>query len=145
MSRSRNRRKGGAAVEAALTLPLILLLITATLELSTAIYLKESLTIAAYEGARVAVSRKGDNTRVIERVEEVFVQRGISTSGLPVGELVTITPAADEAATMEPITISVRAPTLGNVVVPFRFLQFFTGDEVTASFVMRKEYRIESL
>ena len=46
MPSKRSRRKGTAVVEAALTLPLVLLLISATVELSTAIYLKESLTIA---------------------------------------------------------------------------------------------------
>ena len=145
MKSRRTRRTGGAAVEAALTLPLILLLITATIELSTAIYLKESLTIAAYEGARIAVTRKADNQDVIDRIEEVFDSRGISTAGVEVHEKITIQPAADEAEKLEPIVITVRAPTAGNCVVPFRWLQFVTPEELSATVVMRKEYTIETL
>jgi hypothetical protein len=133
-------RTGGAVVEAALVLPLILLLIGATLELSTSIYLKESLTIAAYEGARLAVTRTADDDRVIERIEEVYAERGISTEGVEIADMVTITPACDTADVLEPVSITVRAPTAGNTVVPFRWMQFITPEELTATVVMRKEY-----
>ncbi len=145
MNQKRSRRRGGAAVEAALTLPLILLLITATIELSTAIYLKESLTVAAYEGARVAVTRKATDASVIARIQQVYTERGISTGGVQVAQKVEISPAANAAQKLEPITITVSAPTAGNCVVPFRWLQFVTPEEMSATVVMRKEYTLEAL
>ena len=74
-------RKGGAVVEAALCLPLILLIISATVELSTTIYLKESLTVACYEGARMAVTRNATDERVRDRIAEVLAERHIDMTG----------------------------------------------------------------
>lgn len=138
-------REGGAAVEAALTLPLFLLIVAATIELSTAIYLKESLTIAAYEGSRIAVSRKATNEDVIERISTVLTERGIYLAGADVEDKVSISPAADKAEKLEPITITVWAPTAVNCVVPFSWMQFVTPAELSATVVMRKEYTLESL
>ncbi len=145
MKRKQSTRTGGAAVEAALTFPLVLLLVGATIELSTAIYLKESLTIAAFEGARIAVTRKADDEDVIERIEQVYTERGISTAGAPVRQKIRITPAANAANMLEPITITVSAPTAGNTVVPFRWMQFVTPAELSATIVMRKEYTLEGV
>jgi Flp pilus assembly protein TadG len=144
MRKRRSRRRGGAVVEAALTLPLVLLLVSASVELSTAIYLKESLTIAAYEGARIAITRKADNEDVVDRIEQVFTERGISTGGVSISSLVSISPAADTADILDPITITVSAPTERNCVVPLGWLQIIAPEELSASVVMRKEFTLET-
>ena len=145
LKRSKYRnRKGGAVVETALCLPLILLILGATVELTTTIYLKESLTIAAFEGARVAVSRGGTNTKVLERVSAVLDERHISMKGYPLSSSILITPDAGSAEMMEPIAIQVIGPTAGNTVSPFRLMRFITPPDMSATVVMRKEFTLET-
>lgn len=139
-----NHRIGGAVAEAALTLPLFIVIIAATIELSTAIYLKESLTIAAYEGARLAVTRKADNEDVENRVADILEGRGIRFDKVKISDTVTITPAAEDADVLEPITITVSAPVSGNCIAPFGWLQLVTPTNLSATVVMRKEYRLET-
>jgi Flp pilus assembly protein TadG len=52
---SSGNRAGAAIVELALTLPIILFLLTCLLEFSRALMLKQTVDSAAYEGARAAV------------------------------------------------------------------------------------------
>jgi Flp pilus assembly protein TadG len=143
-SSKRNNRRGGAVAEAAITLPLFLLIVAASIELSTAIYLKESLTIAAFEGSRVAITRKANDDAVRNRVRDILNGRGISLGSQSLIENVTISPAADVADIMDPITITVSAPVAQNTVVPFRWLQFVTPEKLSATVVMRKEYKLET-
>ena len=143
ISKRKSHRLGGAAAEAAICLPLILVILSATIELSTAVFLKESLTVAAYEGARVAIQRQADNDAVVARVEEVLLERSISLGGNQVVDVVDVSPDADEADIMEAITVSVTAPVAGNVVTPFSFVSFIGFEELTAEVVMRKEFTLE--
>ena len=136
----RKQRNAGAAVEAALCLPLILLIISATIELTTLIYLKESLTIAAYEGARLAVTRHATDESVRERVARVLTERHIDMTGYPLSEAVVITPPTRDALLMEPVEVSVTGPTLGNTVSPIGLMRFISPPDMTAAVVMRKEF-----
>ncbi len=141
--RTRSDRQGGAVTEAAICLPLILIIISATIELSTAIFLKETLTIAAYEGARVAIQRQSDNDDVIARIEEILIERNISLGGAQVSQTVTVTPDADDADVLDPITVSITAPVAGNVITPFSFVSFIGFNSLTVDVVMRKEFTID--
>jgi Flp pilus assembly protein TadG len=53
-------RTGAAALEAAISVPLIVTIIFGAIELSNAIFLRQSLNMAAYEAAKV-VTRPGTN------------------------------------------------------------------------------------
>ena len=57
-SKTKRRRQGVAAVEAALCLPVVLILMLGTLEICSGIFLRESLNIASFEGARAGVRRQ---------------------------------------------------------------------------------------
>ncbi len=75
--RRRRAERGTAVVEFVLCLPILLLLIIMTVEACNMIYLKHSLAVAAYEGARTSTI-KGATTRDVERAaEEVLDQRKI--------------------------------------------------------------------
>ena len=52
---SRRNRRGVAAAELAVCLPVIVMLVMATIEACSALFLKQSLTAAAYEGVRTAL------------------------------------------------------------------------------------------
>lgn len=132
-------------VEAALCLPLILIIVSATMELTTTIYLKESLTIAAFEGCRVAVARNGNDEAVRARVDEFLEERGIELGAFTIESAVEIIPSSETAVMMEPIEIRVKAPTVGNTVSPFGFMRFITPPEMSATVVMRKEFTLETI
>ena len=59
MTRKPNQRDGVATTECAIAIPIILLFTLVTIDICTIIYLKESVTIAAYEGSRVGIQRGG--------------------------------------------------------------------------------------
>ena len=144
MSNNRPDRAGTATVEAAFCLPFIFLLVGATIQLSTTIYLKESLTIAAYEGARFAVTRRATDEAVLARMQQILTDRGVTFGDATLASQVTISPAASDATLLQPITVSVSAPTAGNTVAPFRGLTNLVLPEViTADVVMRKEFTFE--
>ncbi len=143
-NRTPHHNRGGLAVtEFALLLPVVLVLFGGTIELCTAIFLKESLTIAAFEGARKAVTRKATNGDATARIQTILAERGVcytDTTGMT-GPVVSISPSAETADTLQPMTVIVRAPTKNNVFAPFSFLRFCQYEELTARVVMFKEYK----
>ena len=137
-------RDGTATVEAAFCLPFLFLLVGATVQLNTTIYLKESLTIAAYEGARYAVTRNATDATVMDRIEQILTDRGVTFGGATIEEQVTISPAAQDAELLEAITVTVTAPTAGNTIAPFRaFTDLVLPEYVSADVVMLKEFTLE--
>jgi Flp pilus assembly protein TadG len=80
MARSRNRiksQRGTALIEAALTIPLILLLSVVIFEFGRAFETWQIMTNAAREGARVAVLPGSTETMVISRVQD-YLRVGLS-------------------------------------------------------------------
>ena len=51
----RRKARGVAAAELAVCLPIVVLMVIATIEACSAVFLKQSLTVAAYEGVRTAL------------------------------------------------------------------------------------------
>ena len=135
-------RSAVAASEFAMILPLILLITFGTVEACLAIFLKETATIAAYEGARVATQKGATNTHVRDRIEEVLQMRGANLNGQTMNQVVTITPDASLAATMEPITVTVNLSCGGNTIFPTGHLYgWFGSGQVQGEVVMIKEFR----
>ena len=112
-----SKRRGAAAVECAFCIPIVLLIMFATLEICSGLFLKEAVTVAAYEGARVGVRRRATKTDVEAQVNSVLTARSITGA--------TITVAPDDFSTLsalDPITVTVSAPTTGNSLYIFDFL-----------------------
>ncbi|MCA9263301.1 MAG: pilus assembly protein [Planctomycetales bacterium] len=76
-------------MELAICLPVIVLIFLASLETANTIYLKQGITAAAYEAARVATASGGTEVMALTRANEILGARGI------VGAQVTITPTVD--------------------------------------------------
>src|SRR5436305_6888714 len=53
------QKRGVAAAELAVCLPVVVLIVVATIESCSAMFLKQSLTVAAYEGVRTAIATGG--------------------------------------------------------------------------------------
>jgi len=116
-SHSSVHRRGLAVVEVAMLLPLLVLLIFGAIELANAVFLKQSLTVAAYEGGR-AISRAGATEAQAEaRVEEILEVRRVSEYQLSFSPEVT---ASTPRGTTLQITVS--APASAFSTGPLKYL-----------------------
>lgn len=71
-------RRGTATVEAAVCLPVILLLLFGSIEAANAVFLKQTATVAAYEGAATGSQPDGTPSAVQERCRSVLAARNVS-------------------------------------------------------------------
>lgn len=125
-------RRGTAAAECAFCIPLILLLTFATLEICSAIFVKETLTIAAYEGARVGVKRRATAQDAYDQCETVLLARGI------VDYEINITPSdLSTLSALDTVTVNVQAPNAGN---SFFIGQFMEGRGLSSTVNMVREF-----
>ncbi|MGB7345607.1 MAG: TadE family protein, partial [Pirellulaceae bacterium] len=130
------KRKAAATVEFAICLPVLIALTLGTMDLCSLIFLKETVTIAAYEGARRGVGRGRTNADVTNRIIEFLDDRDIEYT---VANLVQYSsPDFTSADTLENVTVTVNVPAEGNMIIP---LGMFDNFIVSASVTMRKEYQ----
>ncbi|MBL8850345.1 MAG: pilus assembly protein [Planctomycetaceae bacterium] len=126
------KRRGVAAAEFAVCLPVLVLVVFASIEACTMIFLKESLTVAAYEGSRVVFQSSATDADVIARCQEVLAERSVD------GATVEVLPADfGTIAAGEPIEIRVSAPCASNAVIP---VWFYGGTTMTGSSIVMSEY-----
>jgi len=124
-------RRAAAAAELAICLPLIVFLLLASIEACSMIFLNHSLTIAAYEGVRVAINYDGTNAAVLARCNQIINDRGVQDSSI------AISPA--DVANVDRgdrVTITVSAPCDANAMLP---PWFYGGKTLTCSTTMVKE------
>ena len=101
-------RKGTAAVETAILLPLLVLITFSSLELSNMVFQKQSLSIASYEGAKIATSPGTTDSQARARVQEILTARGLTNTSIsitpaittltPRGTMVTVAVTSDDSA-----------------------------------------------
>ncbi len=131
-SRKRNHRLSGvAAVEFAVCLPVIILLVFGAIEASSYIFLKQSLNVAAYEGIRESIRADSNNADGVDRAQNILSSRKVAdfTIAFPGGE-------SAAASRGDEIVIEVSAPTASNSPLAG---QFVTNRVLTARVVMVKE------
>jgi Flp pilus assembly protein TadG len=98
-------RRAVAAVEAAVSLPLLVLLVFGSMEVANTIFLTQALSFASYEGAREGARPGATTVHVRNRVAEVMNARGITNFN------VTVTPAlAASTARGTMVTVTVESP-----------------------------------
>jgi Flp pilus assembly protein TadG len=73
----RSRRRGAAAVETAVCLPVIVLMVFGAIQASSFIFLKQSLRAAAYETARHATKVRSSNADALGEGQALLQSRGI--------------------------------------------------------------------
>jgi TadE-like protein len=106
-------RNGVAAVEFAVCLPVLVLIVFGMIEASNAIYLKHALTIGAYEVARSVSEPGGLESDAETRFNEVMSARGIENATF------TINPSIDSTVLPgTPISVTVQAPANSNSIGP---------------------------
>ncbi len=77
-SNKSTNRQGAALIELAICLPVFFLITMATIETCRMIYLRQSLKIAAYECARLAIVPGSTKQNVIDQCDLILLGRNIS-------------------------------------------------------------------
>jgi hypothetical protein len=127
----RRPRRAMAAVELAVCLPVIVLLVFATIESCTMIFVTQGLHAATYEGARLAIQKTADTTQAIERAQMILDGHGIA------GATIHCEPAdVTTAAPGELVAVVVSAPCSANRISP---VFFFGSQNLEVRTTMAKE------
>ncbi len=125
------KRRGVAAAELAVCLPVVVLLVIASIEACSALFLKQSLTVAAYEGVRTALEQGATTATVQASCDQILADRNIR------GATVSIKPS--NIASLNPgdfIDVTVSAPCASNSLVP---TTFYRGRTLSATASMMIE------
>jgi len=115
-TKRRRTARGLAATELAVCLPIVVLLVVATMEACSAVFLKQSLTVAAYEGVRTALVPGVTAGNVQATCNQILSDRKVR------GASVTVKPA--DIASLKAgdfVDVTVSAPCVSNSVVPTAF------------------------
>ncbi len=125
---SKRANSGVAAVELAVSLPLLVLCVLGSIEITNGIFLRQGLHVAAYEGAKELSSTGGTLTTANAQIGNILSARSI------VGASVTMTPN-DPAQIVRGtnVTVRVTAPAGGNSP-----LRRFLGNRILAAEVVMR-------
>lgn len=130
-SRSRSRRGGVAAVELAVCLPAIVVIVFAAIESCSMIFVTQALHAATYEGAREAIQRSSVNADVVARTQQILDGHGV------VGATISLSPSdISTVAAGELVRVTVRVSCDANRISP-PFL--FGGRNIEIQTTMAKE------
>jgi Flp pilus assembly protein TadG len=128
----RSSRSAVVTVEFAIVLPVLIALIVGIVESCNLIYVKQLLTISAYEGARAAIVKGMTQTDIEARANQVLSDRKIKNT------TILISPNPPSSASYGSyITVRVQAAYGSNAMIPG---WFFGGVTLTTSVKMMKEY-----
>ena len=127
-----DRRRGAAMVEFAVTLPVLVLVVMGTIECCAMIFMKQTLHIAAYEAARVALVPKTTTAQVNYSANTILANRRVRDA------TISISPSSFGTAPVSTyIEVTVSAPSNSNFAIP---CLFFHGRVLSGSCAMMKEY-----
>lgn len=122
----RSDRRGVAVVELAVCLPVLLILVVGAIEGSNFIFLKQAVTVAAYESAQVVTRANGKKANAELRANQILAARSIDQSAI------VFSPANPESAARgQLVTVSVTAPVSANSIG----LDWFFDDQIVSTSV----------
>jgi hypothetical protein len=112
-------------------LPLLVILVLASIEACSMIFLDNSLTITSYEGVRVGINFDSTNTKVLARCNQIIDQRSVQDA------TVSINPSdVANVPRGQPLSITVSAPCDSNIIIP---PWFYGGRTLSVTTTMVKE------
>lgn len=101
INRSASGRRGVAATEMAVSLPLLMAMVFGSIEATNAIYVKKALVEAAYEAGNVASSVGGTSSVATSRAQGVCTLMGVNSVTVTISPSVT-----NNTATGTPIKVT---------------------------------------
>lgn len=107
------QRSGLAAVEFSLTLPLLILLVLGSVEASNAIFLRQAMTIAAYETAQVASAYGGTESEAKQRGADILAGYNLREFSIDITPAIT-----SEMTAGTKIEVAITAPSNSNSIGP---------------------------
>jgi Flp pilus assembly protein TadG len=124
----RQSRCGTAATEMAIAMPLLITLVFGSIEIANAVFLRQSLNMAAYEAAKV-ITRPGSNeTLARSRCNDVLAVRKVTAYTLSFSPTVT---TATPRGTQVTVTLTATAANLS-----YGPVQFMAGKTMSSTVVM---------
>ena len=127
-----DQRRAVVSVELSIVLPVLMILVVGVVESCNLFYIKQSLTISAYEGARAAIVKDMPVSGIDDRSNQVLTDRGIACGAI------VVTPTLPSSATYGSyITVRAEAPYNSNSLIPG---WLFGGITLRSSVKMMKEY-----
>lgn len=124
----RRSRCGTAATEMAIAMPLLITLVFGSIEIANAVFLRQSLNMAAYEAAKV-ITRPGSNeTLARSRCRDVLAVRKVTAYTLSFSPTVT---TATPRGTQVTVTLTASAANLS-----YGPVQFMAGKTMSSTVVM---------
>jgi Flp pilus assembly protein TadG len=127
----RRRRRGAAAVEFAIVLPVFVILVFGMIEYGRMVMVQQVITNASREGARRAVLDGATTSAVQTSVTTYLTNASIS------GGSTAVSPDPSAAASGDPITVTVSIPFSSVSWLPSPM--YLGGKTLTASTTMRRE------
>jgi Flp pilus assembly protein TadG len=125
-------RLGAAVVELAIVLPVFVAILLGTIETCKMIFLQQSLEIAAYEAARVAIVPATDSSDVNAAANALLIARRVN------GAVIAIIPSDFQSAPYGSfIRVNVSASCNSNASSP---LSFYGSKTLTGTVEMMKEF-----
>jgi Flp pilus assembly protein TadG len=136
--RHRNRR-GGAVLEAAIVLPIVLWLTFGCVEFGYFLYVKNTLQGAAREGVRAGITPSAKNSDVTTAISNTMSAAGLQSSGysVKIESPKGTTKAVDSVASGGQVYVTVEVNWGSVGVRPLGIIS--SGKKVSATAVMRKE------
>lgn len=130
----KNKRFGSAVVEFTLSIPLIMLVVFGSIEVSNAIYLQQVVTEVAYIGALEGIRKDATETEITNRMQDYVDQT--SVTGVTYGVAALDGSAYSGVTSGQPFVVTVTAPTETMSIS----MQLFSGFEnVSGSRIASKQ------
>lgn len=131
MKRPQRRRSGSACVEAAACLPVLFLMVLGTVEVTSMIFLKQTLAATAYETCRAAIRTSGTTADARAAGNAILNSRLVKNASI------VINPGSVETtARGDLVRVTVSAPANTNSVLEGRFVSV---GNLSSTVVMVKE------
>lgn len=124
-------RAGTACVETAVCLPILLILVLGSVEVTNKIFLKQSMATAAYESCRAAIRTEASMADAVTAGEAILKSRGVKSFSI------NFQPTdVSKAKRGETIRVTVTAFSNANSIIPTNISE---NTSITSSVVMLKE------
>ena len=140
-ARRRRPRRGSVLLEAALVLPVLLMIVFGAIEFGWAFYIKHSLQGAAYAGARAAIVPDATNSDVKAAISNAMSRGGLNGASYSVSIKNASTDSAATVSSMgegDPVLVEVDAPWSQFSVFVTSLGGHFSGN-LSGRAVMRRE------